>query len=41
VRGLLQAGGPNPALPAGTAATPNATGYQESGTSVYILCRAL
>jgi prepilin-type N-terminal cleavage/methylation domain-containing protein len=41
VRGLLQAGGPNPALPAGTIATPNATGYQESGTNVYILCRSL
>jgi prepilin-type N-terminal cleavage/methylation domain-containing protein len=41
VRGLLQAGGPNPALPAGTAATPNATGYVESGTNVYILCRSL
>jgi prepilin-type N-terminal cleavage/methylation domain-containing protein len=41
VRGLLQAGGPNPPLPAGTAATPNATGYQESGTNVYIACRSL
>jgi prepilin-type N-terminal cleavage/methylation domain-containing protein len=41
VRGLLQVGGPNPALPAGTLATSNLTGYQESGTNVYILCRAL
>ena len=41
VRGLLQAGGPNPPLPAGTAATPNATGYQENGTNSYILCRSL
>jgi len=41
VRGLLQAGGPNPTLPAGTAATPNATGYVESGTNLYVLCRAI
>ena len=41
VRGLLQAAGPNPALGAGTNATPNATGYQESGTNLYILCRSL
>jgi prepilin-type N-terminal cleavage/methylation domain-containing protein len=41
VRALLQAGAPNPALPAGTAATPNATGYVESGTNVYVVCRSI
>jgi prepilin-type N-terminal cleavage/methylation domain-containing protein len=41
VRGLLQAGAPNPTLPAGTAATPNATGYAETGTNLYVLCRAI
>lgn len=41
VRGLLQAGGPNPALGPGTAATPNATGYQETGSNVYVICRSL
>jgi len=41
VRGLLQAGAPNPVLGAGTVATPNATGYAETGTNVYVLCRAI
>jgi prepilin-type N-terminal cleavage/methylation domain-containing protein len=41
VRGLLQAGAPNPVLGAGTAATPNATGYAETGTNLYVLCRAI
>jgi prepilin-type N-terminal cleavage/methylation domain-containing protein len=41
VRGLLQTGAPNPVLGAGTAATPNATGYVESGTNLYTLCRAI
>ena len=40
MRGLLQAGGANPPLAAGTAATPNGTGYQESGNNLYILCRS-
>jgi prepilin-type N-terminal cleavage/methylation domain-containing protein len=40
VRGMLQAVS-NPTLPAGTAATPNATGYQETGNNLYILCRSL
>jgi prepilin-type N-terminal cleavage/methylation domain-containing protein len=41
VRGLLQAGAPNPVLGAGTIATPNATGYAETGTNLYVLCRAI
>lgn len=41
VRSLLQGGAPNPPLPAGTIATPNATGYVESGTNVYVLCRSI
>ena len=41
VRGLLQAGAPNPALGAGQAATPNATGYQETGSNTYVICRSL
>ena len=41
VRGLLQAGAPNPVLGVGAIATPNATGYVESGTNVYVLCRAI
>jgi len=40
-RSLLQGGAPNPPLPAGTIATPNATGYVESGTNVYVLCRSI
>ena len=41
VRGLLQAGAPNPVLGPGTAATPNATGYVESGTNLYVLCKSI
>ena len=41
VRGLLQAGAPNPTLGVGTVATPNATGYVESGTNLYVLCRSI
>jgi prepilin-type N-terminal cleavage/methylation domain-containing protein len=41
VRGLLQGGAPNPPLPAGTAATANATGYVESGTNLYVVCRSI
>jgi len=41
VRALLQTGAPNPVLGAGTIATPNATGYVESGTTVYVLCRSI
>jgi len=40
MRGLLQAGGGNPPLPAGTAATANAAGYVENGTNLYVLCRS-
>jgi prepilin-type N-terminal cleavage/methylation domain-containing protein len=41
VRALLQSGAPNPPLPATTAATPNATGYQETGSNNYVMCRSL
>jgi prepilin-type N-terminal cleavage/methylation domain-containing protein len=41
VRGLLQAAAPNPVLGAGTIATPNATGYQETGTNLYVICRSI